>query len=228
MTPWSLESELCAFAAVREPRRAILKLGLCGGAPVELEPTVETPWVRSGAETYCCTFSVAADGDISRWILKACVSSAGSLTDVVAEWVRRRHLLDIYGVNTPRLIGVNNATLLEEHVPYSWLKALEVAGGVCRRSLLAEAARTLGVVNQLGFPGLGVVSDLRSRGCDAVIVDFGQDLGPPNIGIPSTSAELDQLIAAVEHYTATSLSSDEMMFVLTAYEHGKQQVLNRW
>ena len=151
-------------------------------------------WERSGAETYSYIFDVVS-AVRTRLILKACVALAvgRSLDTVVEEWVKRRSLLQSHKVATPKLFGHCQGTILEEFVFYD-------INDVLRRSAKPELiASGLGhlaaVLVSLGFHPIQPFHDLRSRGLDVVVIDFGEDLGPP--GGSLTSVDVDRLLRSL-------------------------------
>ena len=83
------------------------------------------------------------------------------------------------GVKTPVLYAWGQGELLEEDVPWSLLEAIARVGEV-PESILLGLAKLAGIVASLGFLPVELFDDLRGHGDDVVMVDFGQDLGPPS------------------------------------------------
>lgn len=59
--------------------------------------------------------------------------------------------------------------------------------------------------------------DWRSRGDDVVLIDFGQDLGPPGVGKGSEAGLLSEVLDSVDH-AGIDLSPTELMLVSATYE----------
>jgi hypothetical protein len=140
----------------------------------------ERGWYRSGSETFLYTFRVRFDGRVCRLVLKACVAFATSATDVeeiLGRWIRRRHILAANNISTPKLYGWGNGVLLEEYIPYSLSEALN--NKPLKEEMMGEIGRLIGAICKLGFSPVRLFDDLRSRGDDVVMVDFGEDLGEP-------------------------------------------------
>ncbi|MGH3811082.1 MAG: hypothetical protein ACRDUV_01320, partial [Pseudonocardiaceae bacterium] len=59
--------------------------------------------------------------------------------------------------------------------------------------------------------------DWRSRGDDVVLVDFGQDLGPPGVGHGSEAGLLSEVLDNVDR-AGIDLSPTELVLVSSSYE----------
>jgi hypothetical protein len=178
MASWSLASELCQMTATSSPRAALTALGiLTGGPESELELMEKAAWHRSGAETYSYTFAVREDQKQTEYRLKACVAfSPGSNPErILASWLSRRALFERAGGNAPRLFGSAAAVLLEEEIPFD---VPTILSGEKAKQALQGLVAAASVLARLQFSPLNAFADMRSRGGDVVLVDFGTDLGP--------------------------------------------------
>ncbi|MGH3972932.1 MAG: hypothetical protein ACRDS9_06360 [Pseudonocardiaceae bacterium] len=173
-------------------------------------------WYRSGAETYSLHFSVSNLLQRSEFMLKACVAYSGGqpLKEIFANWLSRRRRIDGLGVSTPRLHATGNAVLVEEYIPYSLVDAL--ATGEHREAILRSIGRTAGLLVSAGFVPLSA-HDWRSRGDDVVLVDFGQDLGPPGVGHGSEAGLLSEVLDNVDR-AGIDMSPTELVLVSASYE----------
>ena len=92
------------------------------------------------------------------------------------EWLRRRTVLEESGISVPRLYAVGSATLIEEYIPFSLKDAFNAGNQSQKKNIAGSLLQTYKELATLGFrPRL--MNDLRSRGDDVVLVDFGEDLG---------------------------------------------------
>jgi hypothetical protein len=193
---WTLEGELQKLAGSNSTRAALRALGLLDNAARDFS-VVSSPdgWVRSGAETYLYKFRVRADQRELSVVLKACVAFSPVITleAILAQWYERRRMLAACGVRTPKLYACDQGEVLEEEVPYELNDILTRPEGV-PESILLGLAELAGVVANLGFLPIGLFNDLRSHGDDVVMVDFGQDLGPPHVAKDENRAIFDELI----------------------------------
>lgn len=175
-----------------------LELGTAANAPFEI--TDETPWRRGGAETYALDFRVVGRNGFARHLLlKACVVPpvGRSLSQVVFEWTERRVLLQEHGVIVPTLYSAREATILEEFVPFT-LEAVLSRTRAIPDWAIAQGAHLAATLDLLRFNTIALLQDARSHGDDIVLVDFGQDLGPPYVA-PHPQG-LDPLVRAFQSY----------------------------
>jgi hypothetical protein len=114
-------------------------------------------------------------------ILKACVANnfALRIVETIEYWLAKRKIINDSGITTPKLFAIRDGVLLEEFIPYS-LTPQFIADSPNSMMLLSRIALTSGRLQKLAFAPIALFEDLRSRGDDVVIVDFGQDLGFPN------------------------------------------------
>ncbi|MGH3795488.1 MAG: hypothetical protein ACRDSP_11420 [Pseudonocardiaceae bacterium] len=194
---------------------ALVNLGISEPGEDFMIATVRD-WYRSGAETYSLRFSISNRSRRCEFMMKACVAYRGgqSLEDIFASWLSRRSVLDRLGVNTPRLHGAGNAVLVEEYIPQDLVGAL--AHGENREAILRSIGRTAGLLVSAGFVPLSA-HDWRSRGHDVVLVDFGQDLGPPGVQHGSEAGLLSEVLDNVDR-AGISLSPAELVLISAYYE----------
>lgn len=108
---------------------------------------------------------------------KACVKMCAKET--MDDWVARRSVIEEAGVSVPKLYSVQVATLIEEFIPYSFKEAHSLADRSEQENLAEQFKCTFSTLLDLGFNPISL-HDIRSRGDDAVIIDFGFDLGSPS------------------------------------------------
>ena len=175
-----IEEELIKLAQCDTVIDALRKLSIvpwgCASAAVE----EQHGWHRSGSETYLCLFRVHFEDRVLPLVLKACVAyspSAASVEEILERWVGRRQIISANYIHTPHLYGWGNGLVLEEYVPHSLMDILAKTSS--SKEFLAELGRLIGVLSKLGFSPIRLLDDLRSRGEDVVLTDFGEDLGDP-------------------------------------------------
>jgi hypothetical protein len=195
---WSLEGELCQLANAPDLATAFVRLGFA--AEGQELPRLRTvmDWHRSGAETYSYTFSILDSSNIERkYRLKACVSWGPNATveGIIKLWILRRSMLAAEGVSVPRLIASGSGLILEEEIPHHVSMALH--SGSSER-VLTQLLNIAAAIARLGFLPVNGLADIRSRGKDAVYIDFGSDLGPPNRISSSQNIIFRQLIEQCE------------------------------
>lgn len=212
---WTLEGELAKLAGTGELTAALTTLGIIDPNEEFVLETVQD-WYRSGTETYSLRFSVSSRSRRCELMMKACVAYEGGmpLKDIFANWFSRRSLVDRLGLGTPRLYATGNAVLVEEYIPLGLVDAL--TGGEHREAVLRSIGRTAGLLVSAGFVPLSA-HDWRSRGDDVVLIDFGQDLGPPDVGNGSEAGLLSEVLDNVDR-AGVDLSPTELMLVSATYE----------
>jgi len=142
------------------------------GTDVELR--LVSGWARRGAETYSLFFDAVTSSGVSRYVLKVCVAGYGGHSSTVDRWIERRSAIAEADVQVPTLVVRSGAAFCEEHISHTLCEALrrtDADVGLLIRSL----AVTLRTLQDLGFNPCRL-DDLRSRGMDVVVVDFGADL----------------------------------------------------
>lgn len=212
MSTWSIENELCSMSDESDWRAALSKLGLPSDRSVRL--VADGPWYASGAESYLFKFAVQSHSHAIDLVFKALVSSGGNLTARSTEIRSRRALLGNAGIQTPRLYGYGRATVLEEYIP----EALSTVLSDEKR--MAEVAPKLIEValklDGLGFQSPYFVNDLRTRGTDVVMIDFGFDLGDPGQGDSGTC--LRSACASLLRAGLRAATIDDIVVALTSRE----------
>lgn len=177
---WSLENEICQLSKKTDISEALLDLGLIANKTLKFQIRQIGKWTRGGAETYIQHFSIHTDEGVDRYVVKACTPSniSRNIEDVLSNWVERRVAISSSGISTPKLYAADNGVILEEYIPYSLREImLKNPQGVIRKSLVSQIGDTLNILESLGFNSITSLHDLRSRGEDVTVIDFGQDLG---------------------------------------------------
>jgi hypothetical protein len=210
---WSLEEELCQLARAPDLAVAFAKLGFAVDG--QKLPRIRTvmDWHRSGAETYSYIFAILPSSNIERrYRLKACVSFGSNTTveGILQLWILRRSVLAAEGVTVPKLIASGSGVILEEEIPLHVSKALQ---SVSSETVLAQLLNIAAAIARLRFLPVDGLADVRSRGNDAVYVDFGSDLGAPNRVSSSPDIIFRQLIEQIERwrYTLTTAHVDALL-----------------
>lgn len=214
---WSIERELCKLAGDPDPQAALAGLGLIQSPTATYELTELQPWARSGSETYSFVFSVVeAGGKEQTCRLKACVAFTGAqdLETTLRSWLRRRKLLSTVGVNTPHLFGAGHGVLLEEEIP---LDVAEAMGAGRSSKVLSGLVDIAAALTRLKFSPVAAFGDVRSRGDDAVFVDFGSDLGDPVETSNAKDPIFRQLLEQLARWRI-ELSSEEKLRLRESYE----------
>lgn len=213
---WTLEAELCGLASETYLREALARLGLLLRDARDFELVTTQDWYRSGAETYSLRFAVRADGRERSYFMKACVAYEGGtpLPDIFATWLARRETVTRAGVSTPRLHAAGRALLVEEDVPLTLIEALR--SGQHRPELMQAIGATVARLLNAGFAPLST-HDWRSRRHDVVLVDFGQDLGPPNLARDTEAGLLSEVLDSIAR-ERIELSSSDLRTVARSYE----------
>lgn len=181
---WTLAGELCKLSGRDTEAEALFTLGLIPSITLPYKVRVDSEsWVREGLETYNLRFWISVNDECERaYIMRACIVPDiwRGLDAVVADWIARRELLEQNGISVPRLFVAAHAVLIEEFIPWN-LQEYLAANHAARRvglSMLLDYAATLA---RLGFAPLDAFSALRTHGDDLVVVNYGQDLGPPGM-----------------------------------------------
>lgn len=131
-------------------------------------------WEPGGAETYICQFQIIEDNKEQDYILKACTKM--SCGHVAKEWIDRRNLIK-KELNTPKLFGCAKATFLEEYIPYTLFEVFHQSTKEKQQDFICQLANFCKSIDNWGFRPIALFHDLRSRGNDIVMIDFGEDLG---------------------------------------------------
>jgi hypothetical protein len=193
--PWTLENELCDILSIKSIPAALAVAGIIESQDQFEGLSCISDWHRSGAETHLYIFDVLSNTNSRRIVLKACTPTAPtsrSIDQILNEWIARRNLTASHGISVPKLYGRGKGILLEEYIPYTLQEVLSETNNM---SAVVDAASLLGTLSRLGFEPISTLTDLRSRGTDAVLVDFGSDLGQPSSRRPSTEREFADISA---------------------------------
>lgn len=193
-TGWSLERELCKAAGVDSIGPALIELGVLGRGERLEEWREITTWQRSGAESYLYRFEVvASSGRSISLLLKAFVPFPGpvSLEEGLEELLRRRRILADRGINVPRAYYSGNGLIVEDFIPYALSDIIErlTQERASYVRMLAHLLFYAAVLDELGFVPVEAFDDLRCDGRRVYVVDFGEDLGPPNLRNEGTVAQ---------------------------------------
>jgi hypothetical protein len=195
-----LVDRLCKAASTSNLESAIVALNLSAGDP-PYDLRVDRDWWSSGGETFATTFSIVAGRRVSTFMLKSAISLGSRPVDAVQSWLHRRDQISRAGVETPQLIFHGNGDVCEEFVAYE-LRALMISSrAALRAALQEELVRTISALFAAGFRPRSL-HDLRSRGTDVVVVDFGFDLGAAD------RARSLPTLAAIERLLSTFPLSD--------------------
>jgi len=198
MNNWSLESEFCKLTDEANIEDALKKLHLLAQDESLSSIDVKNEWIRGGAETYIYSFDLISDkGNINPLILKAYVPSfsAVSIEDGLHNIFKKRRAIEGYGNLSPQLYAFGNGVWIEKRIPFD-LKE--------RISILTEDKTTFqNIINQLfllaftldhlGFSSISPFDDLRTDDVNIFVVDFGQDMGNPEMSSKS-NGNLEKLL----------------------------------
>lgn len=197
---WSLQNELCQVAQTESLNQALYQLKMIESPDSKFSLLEDGPWEREGADTYIYKFQVKeGEKPEDAYVVKACTafSLVNNLNEIFEEWLRRRQLLSDFGVSTPKLIARGNGVIIEESVPYQLRDLLKNEVRATPYSVderLIDLTLYSAALYSLGFLSIAPFNDLRSRGKDAVVIDFGQDLGPARGEPVSTKHEVFNLM----------------------------------
>lgn len=197
---WTVEQEICRIAGCSKFSTALRDLGIVSDNVEHYSIRKDQRWVRGGAETYVYKFEIKPKpGTTSVLIMKACVafSVASSMDSILREWLSRRNILAAAGASVPRLYGYKNVVLIEEFIRYPITQILtnENRGS---SSLLLKLAELAGIYSRLRFVPIDPFADLRSRGDDVVVIDFGEDLGPQRTELSESSEVFTVLLQTLD------------------------------
>lgn len=134
------------------------------------------PWSRGGGETYISDFIVSNGYECTHMIAKACIKLFPTAT--LNEWLGRREILNAVGVKTPKLFAREPATIIEEFVPLTLREAYRDLAPTGRLEMANKFTEYYWAMFNAGFRPTSF-HDVRSHGDDVVVVDMGEDLGPP-------------------------------------------------
>lgn len=186
---WTLEGELCELTGADNAEAALRVAGVLADAEQLIDLRAPDGWVRGGAETYIYVFEVVSARRVQRLILKAYVAppGTGSLVEGLQALLQRRRLLADHGIAVPALFFTGRAVWIEEFISEDLTSALRDKD---RQLLLATDVFLIAVaLDRLGFAPIAPFADLRAKRSHAVMIDFGQDLGPPDISFEAMTCQ---------------------------------------
>ncbi|MGW8816393.1 hypothetical protein [Gordonia terrae] len=158
---------------------AVKVLGLAASSEFRVIEVAD--WYRAGSESFVYVFDLVSNDGVQRLLLKSFISGSGDTAGGFADVLARRKQISMAGLSTPTLYCAHRATVLEEFIPYSLREVLsrQDPGGI--RPILHRIFETARVVDSLGYAPQGFLADVRSRGSDVVLVDFGSDFGSASV-----------------------------------------------
>jgi hypothetical protein len=170
----------------------LAEVGMINSADTSYDIKLINEWNSLGSETYVMDFLVRAESRTVHAMAKACIKFFAKET--MDDWVARRSIIEEAGISVPKLYSVQKATLIEEYIPYSFKEAHSRADRSEQEHLAEQFKCTFSTLLDLGFNPISL-HDIRSRGDDAVIIDFGFDLGGPSENIrPIDDSEKNKII----------------------------------
>jgi hypothetical protein len=179
---WTLERELCKLTRAQTEREALFELKLLPGISTEYQVRTDVDWVRGGEETYIYRFWISKEGQESGYIIKACVTLdlERGIEGTISEWLSRRNLLMSKDISVPHLVYSGQGLIIEELIQWPLWDRMRSSPSTIAQilPLLVDYTATL---SRLGFAPIDGFTDLRTRGSDVVVVDFGEDMGPPHM-----------------------------------------------
>ena len=191
---WTLERELCKLTGSQTESEALFQLKLLPSVSTEYQVRTDVDWERGGEETYIYRFWIRREGQESGYIIKACVTLdlERGIEGTIQEWLSRRNVLMSNDINVPHLVYAGQGLVIEELIPWSLLDRMRSNPSTITQilPLLVDYTATL---SKLGFAPIDGFTDLRTRGSDVVVVDFGEDLGPPHMTAGSNLGLLNSL-----------------------------------
>ncbi len=92
-------------------------------------------------------------------------------------------MLTSYGIKAPKIYFRQQATWLEQNIPYELESRVSILAQDHEKLLrLLMQLHVLAIVlGELGFSPIDPFGDLRTDDEDVYVVDFGTDLGPPSV-----------------------------------------------
>ncbi len=172
------ERDILTFSGPADTQDWLVHHGLVAEDTVLCSIRVIDDWDRPGSESYLLHFAVdyTTEGvtETAEFVSKSCIKVPG--TETMQEWLARRRQLDALGIETPKLYVAEGASLVEEYIPYSLKEAFDMATDEGKKRILEELARIYELLFSNGF-WPRIMTDVRSRVDDAVVIDLGEDLG---------------------------------------------------
>lgn len=149
--------------------------------------TGDRDWKRLGGETFVFRIFIINPEFRLGIVMKACVAGF-PVSCTMSDWLDRRNFLNNHGISTPVLYAHDKATLIEEYIPNTLSSILKSPNPLKNKSITQQLSNLAQILDDEGFRPLKLIPDLRSRGNDVVVVDFGFDLGPPGSSVAKEKA----------------------------------------
>lgn len=180
---WTLTGELCRITGTTCEAEALHALTIIPSPLTSYVLRSDSTWRRGGDETFIFRFWVSTKINQERgYIVKACVSLdiVRGIGSIINEWLQRRKILNSQGVSVPLLFYAGQGMIIEEMVPWK-LRDYMADNRDEVLALLGPLVDYTACLSSLRFAPVDGFQDLMTHGSDVVVVDFGQDLGPPGV-----------------------------------------------
>lgn len=156
-------------------RQWLTHVGLIDSPEIPYQFELVRDWHLPGSESYVLDFKInPQEGARKRVLAKACIKIYPVQT--VEEWHSRRQRIMLAGIEVPTLYSTHRADYIEEYIEMDLKTAYNAADTETRSKLESRFVETYKKLGQLGFSAVSL-HDVRSRGEDIVLIDFGSDLG---------------------------------------------------
>lgn len=222
---WSLLGELQKLTGASSEAEALFELGIIPDIGISYKLRTDSNWQRGGAETYIYRFWVSVKQNIETgYIIKACVSPNVFLgiEGVIKEWLSRRELLSQNGVKVPKLFFAGQGVIIEEFIPWE-LRQYIKSNPDSLKILLPSIINYVETISQLGFAPIDCFTDLRTRGNDVVVIDFGEDMGPPRMVQDPSVMLYDDLLKVLHNWGITI--DEKQFYFLRQSIHNARKIL---
>lgn len=171
----SVKKEIDLHRGSVPERQWLAQVGLIESPEIPYQFELVRDWYLPGSESYVLDFKVnPAEGTRKRVLAKACIKMCPVQT--VEEWHSRRQRVKLAGIEVPTLYSTHRADYIEEYIEMDLKTAYNSADTETRDKLESRFVETYQKLGQLGFRTVSL-HDVRSRGDDIVLIDFGSDLG---------------------------------------------------
>ena len=173
---WTIEKELIYLAGGSSIETSMVNLGLIGSlSEAFFIDSANSSWCKLGSETWSYRFKILLEEHSIDLIVKCCAPSFAPIpvSEICDKWFLRRRCLCDSGVTAPCVLVRKGATWIEEYVPFSLEEALRENE---YDDVIESLAYTLSILYTSGYQPISL-HDIRSTGHNAVLIDFGWDLG---------------------------------------------------